>query len=297
MYSFHTGKELLEQTKKHKMPISEVVINYEMNFSDMSRKAVITRMKKRLKVMREAVESIFKHPRKSISGMSGDATPKMKKVLRNPSKMILGKYALKALTYALATGENNASMGCIVAFPTAGASGVIPGVLFATAEKFKLKEADILKGLFTAAGIGIIIAENATLAGAEGGCQAEIGSAAAMGAAAITEMRGGTPEQCFNAAALALKNLLGLTCDPVGGMVEIPCIKRNALAAAHTLGASDMTIAGIESFVPFDQVVETMANIGKLISPKLRETSLGGLAVTKTAKQMEKKLGIKINNS
>lgn len=296
MYSFHTGKELLEQTKKHKMPISEVVINYEMNFSDMTKKQVIARMKKRLKVMQEAIDSILKHPQKSISGMSGDATPQMKKALRS-SKMILGKYALKALTYALATGENNASMGCITAFPTAGAAGVVPAVLFTTAEKFKLKEEDILKGLFTASGIGMIIAENATLAGAEGGCQAEIGSSTAMGAAAITEMRGGTPKQCLNAAALALKNLLGLTCDPVGGMVEVPCIKRNALAAVHTLGASDLAIARVESFVPFDQVVEAMANIGKLISPKLRETSLGGLAVTKTAKQMEKKLGIKINNS
>ena len=245
--------------------------------------------------MDNAIKDGLKNRKQSASGMSGLDTAKLKKALKN-KKFLLNSVTLKAMLYALSTVENNATMGCIVANPTAGSSGVIPGVLFAVKESLRLSKAKLLNGLFVSSGIGIIIAENATLAGAEGGCQAEIGSATAMAAAAITEMRGGTPEDCLNAASLALKNLLGLTCDPIGGLVEVPCIKRNALAAVYSIAASDLTIAGVKSFVPFDEIVDAMSNIGKLISPKLRETALGGLAVTDTGKKLNKKLGLKIKD-
>lgn len=297
MYNFHTGTELLKLTQKHKAPISEIVIRHEMALSDRTREEVIARMEKRAKVMKEAIRGFLKHSEKSVSGMSGSTTPKLKKFLRSSKKTLLNKLALKAMTYAIATGENNAAMGRIVAFPTAGSSGVIPGVLLALQEELKLGEKELIAGMFTAAGIGIIIAENATLAGSEGGCQAEIGSSTAMAAAAATELLGGTPKQCFAAAALALKNLLGLSCDPVGGMVEVPCIKRSGLAAVYTLAAVDLALMGVESFIPFDQVVAAMSNIGKLLSPKLRETALGGLALSPEAKKIEKKLGIKIEEN
>jgi len=298
MYKFHSGEELIKLAKQHKIPISEVVIRYETANSTRNRSQVIEKMYKRLEYMDKAIQDGLKNKKPSASGMSGESTYKLLKIMKNKKKkMLLNDLTLKAMTYALATVENNATMGCIVASPTAGASGVIPGVLFAVKEYLKLSKEELLKGIFVTSGVGLIIAENATLAGAEGGCQAEIGSATAMAAAGITEMRGGQPDDCLNAAALALKNLLGLTCDPIGGMVEVPCVKRNALAAVYSIAASDMTMVGIESFVPFDEVVEAMSNIGKLISPKLRETALGGLAVTDTGKKLNKKLGLKIKSN
>ena len=152
----------------------------------------------------------------------------------------------------------------------------------------------MLNGLFCASAVGLIIAENFTLSAAKGGCQAEIGAGVAMAAAGLTEMRSGTPEQCFNAAAMALKSYLGLACDPLGGLVEVPCIKRNALGCMVAIGASDMAMAGIKSFVPFDEVVQAMRNIAKVMSPKIRETALGGLAVTKTGNMVKRKLGMRI---
>ena len=297
-YQFHTAEELLTLTKKYAMPIHEVVLRHEMDFSHMTEEQVRERMKKRMGVMKDGILQMREYPKISVSGMSGKATEKIDAFLRHhPHDAAVGETGLRAMLYALATAENNASMGCITAFPTAGSSGIIPGVLFAAQEKYMASDDQLLNALFTASGIGLIIAENATLSGAEGGCQAEVGSATAMAAAAVSEMRGGSPEQCLHAAALALKNMLGLTCDPVGGMVEVPCVKRSALAAVYTLAASDLAIAGIESFIPFDQVLEVMEHIGRLISPQLRETSLGGLAVTATARSVEEKLGITINGA
>jgi len=248
-------------------------------------------MQKRWEVSQAAIKSGLNGKHKSVGGMVGGEARKLNKWLKS-KKRLMSKTTLKAATYALANTECNACMGRIVSCPTAGASGVLPGIMMAVKEDLKVKDEKILAGYFAAAGVGIIIAENATLAGAQGGCQAEIGSAAAMAAAGLTEIRGGTPEQCLNAAALALKNFLGLACDPVGGLVEVPCVKRNAYGVTHAMMASEMSLAGIESFIPFDEVVEAMSNIGKLISPKLRETAMGGLAVTDSAKRLEKKLGI-----
>lgn len=288
-YIFHTGRELLKITQKHHLNISDAVMIYEAVSTGKKEDEIKKRMLKRYKVMKNAVKKGIKSKSKSISGMSGGNAKKLFKMI-GKKDMLLSKFATKAITYAVATGETNACMGQIVAFPTAGASGVVPGVIIAMEEEMKLDEEKIVDALFNAAGIGLIISENATLSGAEGGCQAEIGSAAAMAASAITEIRGGTPVQCLNAAALALKNMLGLSCDPVGGMVEVPCVKRNAFGAMCAVTASDMTMCGVESFIPFDEVVEAMKNIGKLISPKLRETALGGLAVTRTGERIKRKL-------
>lgn len=295
MYTFKTCEQFLKLAKKHKISMSEVVIRYECDISDKSREEVIKEMKNRIKIMKNAINSFLKRPSKSVSGMSGGSAVKLKKYLsRHKKDLLLSDTSYKAMMYAIATGETNASMGCVVAFPTAGSSGVIPGALFAAKEKMRVSQKKLIEAMFTASGIGLIIAENATLAGSKGGCQAEIGSAVAMAAAGITEMRGGTPEQCLHAAALGLKNLLGLACDPIGGMVEVPCIKRSGLAANMAIGASDLAISGIESFVPMDEVIDSMNKIGRLLSPKLRETALGGLAATETAKKTTRKLGIKI---
>lgn len=295
-YTFHTGRELLKLTKKHKLNVSDAVLLYEIVNSGKSEKRVRERMLERYNVMKKAAKRGVKSRQKSISGMSGGNAGKIYGGSKNRGKFLLNRLTLKAIAYAVATGETNACMGKIVAFPTAGASGILPGALVAMEEELKISREKIVDALFNAAGIGLIIAENATLSGAEGGCQAEVGSAAAMTASAITEIRGGTPEQCLNAAALALKNMLGLTCDPVGGMVEVPCVKRNAFGAVYALTASDMTMCGVESYIPFDEVVEAMRNIGKMISPKLRETAMGGLAITKTGEKVKKKVGYKNMN-
>ncbi len=249
--------------------------------------------------MKEAIKQGIDKEEKSMTEMSGGDARTLLASMENQEgpDMMNSELTSRAIAYAIATGENNANMGQIVAFPTAGASGVIPGVLLAAQKTHDYPDEKLIQGLFNAAGIGIIIAENATLAGAEGGCQAEIGSAVAMAASALTELRGGSPEQCFHAASLGLKNLLGLTCDPLGGMVEVPCIKRGGLLTSLAISASDMAIAGVESFIPFDEVVESMRNIGKMLSPKLRETALGGLAITKTGEKIKKKIGFNHNNN
>ena len=194
----------------------------------------------------------------------------------------MGPVAAKAAAYALAANEANAAMGRICAAPTAGSSGVLPGVLFALAEERGLPEEKLALPLVTAGAIGMVIASRASLAGAEGGCQAECGSAAAMAAGAAVDLLGGTPEQIGHAVALSLKNLLGLVCDPVAGLVEVPCVKRNAGAATLALLAADMALAGIQSVIPVDEVIDAMAEVGQAMSPALRETAKGGLAATPT---------------
>ncbi|KKQ71797.1 MAG: L-serine dehydratase, iron-sulfur-dependent subunit alpha, L-serine dehydratase [Candidatus Peregrinibacteria bacterium GW2011_GWC2_39_14] len=291
-FVFHTGAELLRLAEKYKMPISEIALNYEQGVSEKTEKEVIAKMKRNLDVMREAVKSGLRLNKKSFSGMSGGNAGKMLKYAGSKSKKITSKALLKAMAYAIACGETNAQMGRIVAFPTAGASGVIPAAVLSVSEELKLSDEKIMKGLFTASAIGLIIAENATLAGAYGGCQAEIGSASAMAAAAITEMRGGTPKQCLDAASLSLKNMLGLTCDPIAGLVEVPCVKRNAMGVTNAFSGSEIALAGIESFVTFDDVVEAMKTTGEMMPSALRETALGGLALTPTGCRIRAKIGL-----
>lgn len=227
-------------------------------------------------------------------GISGSDAQKVYESLKNLKKMMGNKVTVRAMAYALAVGEQNARMGRIVAFPTAGGAGVVPGVLFSSAEHFKAGKRKLLRGLFCASSIGIIIAEGSTISAAKGGCAAEIGAAATMAAAGLTEMRGGTPEQCLDAAAIAFKSYLGLACDPLAGLVEVPCIKRNAIGCMVAIGASDMAMAGVQSYVPFDEVVRAAKDIGRIMPRTIKETALGGLAITPTGNKLKKKLGLRI---
>ncbi len=289
-YEFHTAADILKLTKKYNMPISELTKRYEMERSNKSVSAVRNKMKLTRDMMHDAIKKGVRSNEKSPMGISGGDARKLFKSTKKLSSMMGNRTTIKAMAYAMAIGEQNACMGRIVAFPTAGGAGVVPGVLFSGADQLKGRKRKLLRGLFTASAIGLVIAERATLSAAKGGCQAEVGAGVAMAAAALTEMRDGTPEQCMNAAAIGLKSYLGLVCDPLGGLVEVPCIKRNAIGCMAAIGASDMAISGIKSFIPFDEVVDAMKRVGDSMSPKLKETALGGLATTKTGKIIKKKV-------
>lgn len=293
-YEFHTAEQVLQLTNKYKISVGELAKRYEAQRSDKNTSAVRNRMKQTRDAMYEAVKKGVKSTQKSKMGMVGGDAHKLYKALGKLKDMIGNKVTIRAMAYATAVGEQNACMGKIVAFPTAGGAGVIPGVLFSSAEHFKAGKRRLLNGMFCSSAVGLIIAEGATLSAAKGGCQAEVGAGVAMAAAGLTEMRGGSPEQCFSAAAMGLKSYLGLACDPLGGLVEVPCIKRNALGCMSAIGASDMAMAGVKTFIPFDEVVQAMKNIANIMSPKIRETALGGLAVTKTGNEIKRKLGMKI---
>ena len=219
---------------------------------------------------------------RSTSGLVGGAGGQMEK----SENSLCGPFIQQVISTALKTGECNACMGCIVAAPTAGASGVMPAVLLPTQEKFGLSDEVMVQALYVAAGFGQVIATRASISGAEGGCQAEIGSASAMAAAALVHLQGGTPEQMAAACAMAIKNLLGLVCDPVAGLVEVPCVKRNVIGAMNALSCADMALAGITSAIPCDEVIDAMRSVGDSLPAALRETGLGGLAATPTARRI-----------
>ena len=239
--------------------------------------------------MKEAIEEGLKSVELSPSGMSGNNCNKLQKRYQK-AHSLLGKTAEKIMIYALATSEQNLRMGTIVACPTAGSCGIIPSVLISYAEDNKIKEDTEINALITAGEIGRIVSNKMSLAGAVGGCQAECGVASAMAAGALTQMRGGTVKQVIDASALAMKNILGLTCDPVCGLVEIPCVKRNPFLAIHAVTASELAMADIMSKIPPDEIVDAMEQTGQLMSPLLKESSKGGLATTKTALALAKNI-------
>ncbi|WP_096230156.1 L-serine ammonia-lyase, iron-sulfur-dependent, subunit alpha [Thermoanaerobacterium sp. RBIITD] len=287
MYQFNHGNELIELTKKYNLPISKVVLLFENEMTGKDKESIFNDMIKILEIMKRSVEKGLKDDVKSVSGLiGGDAKKLYDKIINNFT--ISGETVSKAVASAIAVSEVNASMGKIVAAPTAGSSGVIPGALITIGKKFGKSDEELAYALFTASGIGIIIAKNASLSGAESGCQAEVGSASAMAAAGLVELMGGTPEEAFNAASFAIMNLLGLVCDPVAGLVEIPCMTRNAIGTANALICADMALSGIKSFIPFDEVVDAMGKVGRMIPCALKETAEGGLAKTLT--------GIKFKN-
>ena len=240
------------------------------------------RMSETLDVMREAIETGLAGRARSLSGLVGGDASRVLASQRGP----LGGVFAQVVASALATGEVNAAMGRIVAAPTGGASGVLPAVLLTVGAEFGASEDQLVDALFAAAGIGAVIATRATLSGAAGGCQAEIGSGSAMAAAAAVELAGGTAAEAGHAAALALQGQMGLVCDPVGGLVEIPCVYRNATGASVALSAAEMALAGVEFPIPFDQVVDAMGLVGRSLPPSLRETALGGLAVTPAGREL-----------
>ena len=240
---------------------------------------------KRMEALWDAmVNSVVQYDptRRSTSTLVGGAGGQMEV----PENTLCGPFIQQVIATALKTGECNACMGCIVAAPTAGASGVMPAVLLPTQQKFGLSDEIMVHALYVAAGFGQVIATRASISGAEGGCQAEIGSASAMAAAALVHLRGGTPEQMAAACAMAIKNLLGLVCDPVAGLVEVPCVKRNVIGAMNALSCADMALAGITSAIPCDEVIDAMRSVGDCLPSALRETGLGGLAATPTGRRI-----------
>ncbi len=281
------AEKLTEFLRQENRRLCDYALEQELEAGTGSRKELRERMAQTLAVMERSVEKARREPVRSVSGLTG-GNACLYENYRKAGKSILGEAVSKAVAMALSCSELNASMQCIVACPTAGSCGIVPAVLLSCAETFGLDREQVIDGLFTASAVGILIGSRATLAGAEGGCQAECGSAAAMGAAAVVEMLGGTPEMAFHAAAMALKNVLGLTCDPVAGLVEIPCIKRNASGAVNALLSADLALADVKSYIPFDEVVDAMYAIGKAMPSEVRETAKGGLAVSPTGQRMRK---------
>ena len=272
------------------LPISELVIQAECNDMNVSRNDVWRKMKHNLDTMRLAVSrgahGIGVHSKTGLTG--GDAV-KIKDY-RKSHKTLSGDMIMSAVQSAIATNEVNAAMGVICATPTAGSSGTLPGVLFTLEKRLGLDEEQMVRFLFTAGGFGMVIANNACIAGATGGCQAEVGSASGMGAAAAVEVAGGTPKQSANAMAIAISNLLGLVCDPIAGLVEVPCINRNAIGSSNALISADMALAGCESMIPADEVISAMDKVGKNMPESLRETGIGGLAGTPTGQEIRMRI-------
>ncbi|GAV21937.1 L-serine ammonia-lyase, iron-sulfur-dependent, subunit alpha [Carboxydothermus pertinax] len=277
-------EQLIKEAKKLGQTLGKTAVILEAKEREVPEEELIATMQKRLLVMKEAIsEGLTGKP--SVGGLAGGQAVKYKKRLDEGKNLASGVFG-KAITYALAVSEANASMGLIVAAPTAGSAGVLPGVLLSLMEEYGLSEEKVVEGLYAAGAVGLVIAHKASLSGAQGGCQAECGSAAAMAAVAAVELMGGTPEQAAMAGAIALKGMLGLVCDPVAGLVEVPCVKRNVAAAVQALAAADMALAGITSAISFDEVIGAMGEIGRELPLSLKETALGGLAATPTGKAL-----------
>ena len=279
---FKNAKELLTLCQDHQLPISEIMRQREIIVGETTDESVNSRMARVLEIMKDAAFSPVKTPVKSMGGLIGGEAQKLSRHLAS-GKGICGNVLEKAITYAMATLETNASMGLIVASPTAGSAGIVPGLLLALQEVYDFSDEDIQKALFNAGAIGYFAMRNATVAGAVGGCQAETGVAAAMAASAATELMGGTPLQCTYAASTVLMNMLGLVCDPVGGLVEYPCQNRNASGVAIALVAAEMSLAGITQLIPLDEMITIMFTVGKKLPAELRETALGGCATAPSA--------------
>ena len=279
---FKNAKELLTLCQDHQLPISEIMRQREIIVGETTDESVNSRMARVLEIMKDAAFSPVKTPVKSMGGLIGGEAQKLSRHLAS-GKGICGNVLEKAITYAMATLETNASMGLIVASPTAGSAGIVPGLLLALQEVYDFSDEDIQKALFNAGAIGYLAMRNATVAGAVGGCQAETGVAAAMAASAATELMGGTPLRCTYAASTVLMNMLGLVCDPVGGLVEYPCQNRNASGVAIALVAAEMSLAGITQLIPLDEMITIMFTVGKKLPAELRETALGGCATAPSA--------------
>lgn len=283
---FNNAKGLLELCDNNNLPISEVMKIREFEEGISSKEEIKNKMKRVLEIMRDSATMPVNTPIKSMGGLIGGEAGKLNKYRE---KSIGGVLLNKAIMYAMAVLECNASMGLIVAAPTAGSSGVVPGLILAIQDEYSFSDEKVMDALFTAGAIGYLAMRNATVAGAVGGCQAEMGVAASMAAAGAVELMGGSPRQCLDAASTVLMNMLGLVCDPVGGLVEYPCQNRNASGVANALVAAELSLAGIKQLIPFDEMLDTMYKIGKRMPVELRETALGGCAVTPSACDVCKK--------
>ena len=279
---FKNAKEILALCQEKNLPISEVMRQREILLGETTAKIVDQRMDRVLEIMKDAAFSPIKNPVKSMGGLIGGESRKLYE-FQFQGKSLCGNVLSRSITYAMATLETNASMGLIVASPTAGSAGIVPGLMLALQEVYEFSDEKIRQALFNAGAIGYLAMRNATVAGAVGGCLAEVGIASAMAASAAVELLGGTPLQCTYAASTVLMNMLGLVCDPVGGLVEYPCQNRNAAGVSNALIAAEMSLAGITQFIPLDEMIDTMYTVGKKLPAELRETALGGCAATPSA--------------
>ncbi len=287
-----TFKDILELAETENKKLYEISQKFEADSLEIAQEEIRDRVKNILDAMKEAIKQGLISAEKSSSGLSGDNCAKLVEKYKS-GKSLFSKTYQKVLTYSLATIEQNARMGKIAACPTAGSCGIVPAVIIAMAESLNLDEEEQINALITAGLIGEIVSEKLALAGAVAGCQSECGVAAAMAAAGLVEMCEGTNEQILNAAALTLKNIMGLVCDPVAGLVEIPCVKRNAFLSIYAVTGAELALAGIKSVIPVDEIVDAMKQVGEMMSPKLKESSEAGLAVTPSGIQITEELAKK----
>ncbi|MDR3982496.1 MAG: L-serine ammonia-lyase, iron-sulfur-dependent, subunit alpha [Dysosmobacter sp.] len=280
-------QEIFEKMQEGQKPFWKVVQDTDVEERQVSPEASFEKMRMTWKAMLETVDT-YRGDLRSLSGLVGGDGQRMAEFAAS-GKALAGDYLSQVITLALCTAESNACMRKIVAAPTAGACGVLPAVLIPLYRQ-GVPEEEIVQGLYVAAGIGAVIAYRACIAGASGGCQAEIGSASAMAAGTLTAIRGGSAEQIGHATAMALKNLMGLVCDPVAGLVEVPCVKRNVVGAVNAASCADMALAGIESRIPVDQVIDCMGDVGHRMPEEFRETALGGLAATPMGQMVKQQM-------
>jgi L-serine dehydratase len=288
MLEYHSIEDLCRAAEQAQMKISELVLADQAEQMEIPAEEIYARMEKNLQVMRDAVREGMNPDLRSTSGLTGGDAAKMKAYAETGG--MTGKFLNHAMAHAIAVSEYNAAMGKIVASPTAGSCGILPGTVVSMLEAGKCDEHAAVMSLITAGAIGMVIAEKASIAGAQGGCQAECGSASAMAAAALVELCGGTPSQAAHACAMAIKNQLGLVCDPVAGLVEIPCIKRNVSGIAIAFTSAEMAMAGIESKIPVDECISAMRQVGDMLPCALKETAQGGLASTPTGIRLKKQV-------
>ena len=279
---FKNANELLALCEEKNLPVSEIMRIREIELGETAADIVNKKMTRVLEIMKDAAFSPIKQPVKSMGGLIGGEARKLSLHAQN-NEGLCGDLLQKAITYAMATLETNASMGLIVASPTAGSAGIVPGLMLAMQEHYQFSDEKIIQALFNASAIGYLAMRNATVAGAVGGCQAAVGVASAMAASAAVELMGGTPRECTFAASTVLMNMLGLVCDPVGGLVEYPCQNRNAAGVANAIIAAEMALAGIPQLIPLDEMIQTMFTVGKKLPAELRETAMGGCASTPSA--------------
>ena len=281
-------KEIFERSAREEIPFWEIVLQYDMEERQVSRQASMAKMLSTWQAIQDAADS-YTGTQRSVSGLVGGDGLKMRLYARR-GESIGGEFMDEVIVQAISMAESNACMRRIVAAPTAGSCGVVPAVLLPLCEREHYTQHELLEALYVASGIGAVIAYRASISGAAGGCQAEIGTASAMAAGALVSLRGGTNEQIGHAVAMALKNLMGLVCDLVAGLVEVPCVKRNVIGAVNAISAADMALAGIESRIPVDEVIDAMGEVGRRMPVEFRETALGGLAATPTGKAVKERM-------
>ncbi|MBR6954020.1 MAG: L-serine ammonia-lyase, iron-sulfur-dependent, subunit alpha [Clostridia bacterium] len=290
MLRYESVSELVAAARDRGVRISDVVLEDQAAVMEKTPLELFEKMEIDLQVMRSAIADGEREGQRSMSGLTGGEGFRMNRYVAEKDGGLCGPFLGRAMAHALAVAGCNASMGRIVAAPTAGSCGILPGCLISLLEEGRIQEREAVMAMFTAGGFGMVIAGRASIAGAQGGCQAECGSAAAMAAAALVELMGGTPDQCADACAIAIASQMGLVCDPVAGLVEIPCIKRNVSGLMIAFSSADLALAGVEARIPADECLDAMREVGDALPASLKETAGGGLAATPTGRRLQEQV-------